>query len=105
MKTSAFYIVVIVTLSVLVVYLLYFSIGQGVAVDNMGQAIASHEEREACLLRIADAFVASKEKEEFLEWVDENLSDLDVFEQESLVIVNQVGFEITGDEVSLEKWH
>ena len=65
-------------------------------------AVRSLEKREACLLRLSRPFAASMSREELRRWIQANLSDLDVHDEEALILVNEVAFDLAQHPASIE---
>lgn len=78
-----------------VIWLSYQMLDQAVTIDDLRMAVTSHENREACLLGLSRSHVSTMTSEELVRWVEKNLGDLDVHREDSQLIVNGVGFDLT----------
>ena len=92
---------VILLISV-VIYLCCSVINQAITIDHLQMSVASMEEREECLLRVSRSFTSAIPDSEFRQWIKKNLADLDIYEEETRMIVNQVGFDFSKSPPEIE---
>jgi hypothetical protein len=78
-----------------VLYLLYNTINQSITVDHLQMSVNSLTKRESCLLNLSRAYVATKTADEMKQWARDNATIFDVHEEDTLIIVNEVGFDLS----------
>ena len=92
----------VVLLLAVVIYLCYSVINQAITIDHLQMSVASMDEREECLLRVSRSFTSAIPDSELRQWIKTNLADLDIHEEETRMIVNQVDFDFSKPTTRIE---
>jgi len=91
-----------VTLLILTAFLLYHIFVQATTIDDTRMSVINRMQREECLLKMAQAFASSHTETSLREWAKANLGDLDYYEEDRQLIINQVGFKFEGGKTTVE---
>jgi hypothetical protein len=86
---------VVAVLLIVVIYLVYKLLDQSVTVDHLQMSVKSLTKREACLLSLSRTFVATQTSDEVKRWARVNGAFFDVYEEDKLIIVNEVAFDLS----------
>ena len=92
---------IVVLLMAVLAFAVHHVVQQTIMIDHLQQSVQRLEKREACLLRLSGAFLATQKPGELKPWIQANLADLKVNEEPTRLRINEVVIDLA-DPVSIE---